>query len=113
MTADDQAHFKTLLEALDADLRARLAGNAPAQDAIAPDNAIGRLTRMEAIQAQHITAAGRRQMQARLQQIKRALEQLAQGTYGQCVRCGEPIPRGRLDIMPETALCVTCASRPR
>ncbi len=113
MTADDQQLFKTQLEALEAEIIARLAGSDPSQKSIAPDNAIGRLTRMEAIQAQHITAAGRRQMQVRLQQIKRALEQIEQGNYGQCVRCGDPIPRGRLEIMPETRLCVSCASEPR
>ena len=113
MTADDQQVFKTQLEALEAEIKARLAGTEAAQQSIAPDNAIGRLTRMEAIQAQHITAAGRRQMQARLQQIKRALEQIDQGTYGQCVRCGESIPRGRLEIRPESHLCVSCASQPR
>jgi len=66
---------------------------------------------MEAIQAQHITAAGRRQMKTRLQQIKHALERIEQGTYGQCVRCGADIPHGRLEIRPESHLCVACASQ--
>ena len=113
MTADDQQFFKAKLEALDAETQTRLAGSGPSKASIAPDNAIGRLTRMEAIQAQHITAAGRRQLETRLQQIKRALEQIEQGNYGQCVRCGAPIPRGRLEIMPETRLCVSCAAKPR
>ena len=113
MTADNQQVFKAQLEALEAEIKAHLATSDPSRQSIAPDNAIGRLTRMEAIQAQHITAAGRRQMKVRLQQIKRALGQIEQGTYGQCVRCGEPIPRGRLEIVPETALCVSCAAQRR
>ena len=40
-----------------------------------------------------------------------ALEQIEQGDYGHCIRCGEAIPRGRLEIVPETRLCVTCAAR--
>ena len=113
MTEDDQQVFKAKLEALEAEIQDRLSGADPTQASIAPDNAIGRLTRMEAIQAQHITAAGQRQLKTRLQQIRRALEQIEQGNYGPCVRCGDPIPRGRLEIMPETRLCVSCASKSR
>ena len=37
-----------------------------------------------------------------------ALNRLAQGTYGICVVCQEPIPYGRLLAMPETTYCVSC-----
>jgi DnaK suppressor protein len=42
--------------------------------------------------------------------LQRALEKIAEGTYGTCDRCGNPIPQGRLDIAPESVLCVSCAS---
>jgi len=38
-----------------------------------------------------------------------ALRRLAAGTYGTCVRCQHTIPRGRLDALPEAALCADCA----
>ncbi|MDF2443153.1 MAG: DnaK suppressor protein [Subtercola sp.] len=38
-----------------------------------------------------------------------ALERLAAGTYGTCIRCGQPIGFGRLDARPSAALCITCA----
>ena len=47
---------------------------------------------------------------AQLRRITGALERIAAGTYGTCVSCGEPIPAGRLDVMPEAPTCAECAS---
>ncbi|MDQ7030250.1 MAG: TraR/DksA C4-type zinc finger protein [Ardenticatenia bacterium] len=46
--------------------------------------------------------------EARLREILDALETVEQGTYGICERCGRPIDPERLNIMPETRLCVRC-----
>ena len=37
------------------------------------------------------------------------LARLEAGTYGTCVRCGQPIARGRLEARPEASDCITCA----
>ena len=42
---------------------------------------------------------------------RRALERIAEGTYGECVLCGAEIAEGRLAARPEAALCIECASR--
>jgi RNA polymerase-binding protein DksA len=44
-----------------------------------------------------------------LDEIGRALARLRGGTYGSCASCSGPIPRARLDAIPETAYCVGCA----
>ncbi len=41
--------------------------------------------------------------------VKRALARIEDGTYGECVRCGEDIAPARLDARPEAALCIDCA----
>lgn len=41
--------------------------------------------------------------------VKRALARIADGTYGECVRCGEDIAPARLEARPEAALCIDCA----
>jgi RNA polymerase-binding protein DksA len=41
--------------------------------------------------------------------VKRALARIADGTYGECVRCGNDIAPGRLEARPEAALCIDCA----
>jgi RNA polymerase-binding transcription factor DksA len=44
-----------------------------------------------------------------IQAIYAALARLKAGTYGVCVRCGEDISEDRLDVLPHTPLCQTCA----
>lgn len=41
--------------------------------------------------------------------VKRALARIEDGTYGECVRCGEDIASARLEARPEAALCIDCA----
>lgn len=108
---NDFSHFETVLRELEAELQVLLASEDPTSESITPDKAIGRLTRMEAIQAQSMSAEGRRRQEKRLAAVRRALERIEKGTYGRCVRCGEEIVRGRLEIMPESAFCVKCAAR--
>ena len=43
--------------------------------------------------------------------VATALERLASGEYGLCARCGEPIPYGRLLVMPEATHCLHCNGR--
>lgn len=111
MAPDDLALNQDKLEALAHKLEAEIAQRDAAEDSITPDNAIGRLTRMEAIPGD----GGRRAVppEARLQALRSALDRVAAGTYGACTRCGSEIPTGRLNIMPEGAHCVGCARRGR
>lgn len=77
------------------------------------DLSIGRLSRVDALQQQHMAAARRQRLQTQLGQIQQALGKLASGTYGECLRCGEPIGTARLMVRPESALCIACQSGPR
>lgn len=45
-----------------------------------------------------------------LVEVDLALDRIADGTYGRCERCGEPVPTGRLFARPTARTCVTCAS---
>ena len=113
MQKEEQQAFLEPLEALIKGLETQLKLADASDDSIVPDNAIGRLTRMEAIQAQSMNAAARREKQRRLHRAQRALERIDKGTYGTCVECGQEIPTGRLEIMPEAPYCVRCAARKR
>jgi RNA polymerase-binding transcription factor DksA len=48
--------------------------------------------------------------EAELRAIDAALARIADGTYGDCVRCGNPIATARLKVLPATAVCAPCAS---
>ncbi len=75
---------------------------------VAPDDAIGRLTRMEAINAKSISEANLRSAQVRLGKLEYALNNLDDPEFGICAGCDEPIPIGRLMVMPESRMCVKC-----
>lgn len=46
---------------------------------------------------------------AELKRIDAALARIEDGTYGECLKCGEPISDARLDAVPDAALCKLCA----
>ncbi len=47
-------------------------------------------------------------LEYKLKDIEHAIEQAQAGGYGICERCGNPIDPERLEIFPETTLCVDC-----
>lgn len=49
-----------------------------------------------------------RNLEKKLAAISSALERIAKGNYGKCVKCGKDIPIERLEIFPEAGLCVDC-----
>jgi RNA polymerase-binding protein DksA len=63
----------------------------------------------EAEDDQMLETLGARQ-QAELARIDAALGRIEEGTYGECVKCGEPIAPKRLELLPETPLCANCAA---
>jgi DnaK suppressor protein len=54
----------------------------------------------------HLSAQAR----ATIIEIDRALEKIADGSYGVCEQCHEPIPDARLEALPYAAMCVACKS---
>ncbi len=72
------------------------------------DEPIGRLTRMDAIQQQSMSAANRRQLDLRLRQVVQALGLVQRGDYGLCRRCEGAIGYARLCARPESPYCLAC-----
>lgn len=48
-----------------------------------------------------------------LARTERALSKLEEGSYGKCDACAEPIADARLNAMPDSVMCVTCAASER
>lgn len=44
-----------------------------------------------------------------IQDVRAALVKISEGSYGNCSRCGAAINPQRLEALPETGHCVTCA----
>lgn len=78
---------------------------------ISPENAIGRVSRMDAINNKSVNEAALRQARMRKSGLETALDRIDQPDFGKCKGCGETIPAGRLVRMPESTRCIKCASR--
>ncbi len=76
---------------------------------IAPDVAIGRISRMDAINNKSVTEAALRQAEEKLRNLHRVFSQLGTKDFGYCLKCKKPIPLGRILIRPESLYCVNCA----
>jgi DnaK suppressor protein len=50
-------------------------------------------------------------LEKRLESVDRALQKIEEGTYGICDDTGEPIPRGRLEAIPEAIYTVEAQQR--
>lgn len=48
-----------------------------------------------------------------LKAIDAALQRMADGTFGICVKCGREISAERLDLIPYTPFCKSCAAHLR
>jgi len=76
---------------------------------IAPDCAIGRISRMDAINNKSVVEASLRQTESKLRNLKRVFSQFGSEEFGICLKCKKPIPLGRILIRPESLFCVNCA----
>lgn len=77
---------------------------------VEPDNAIGRISRMDAIGSRMISEAKLGDAKSRLVLLDHALAKIDAPDFGLCVSCGDPIAMARLKLMPESRFCVDCAS---
>ncbi len=73
--------------------------------------AVGRLSRMDAMQGQAMSQEAGRRRQLQLQKIASALRRIDNDDYGFCLSCDEPIAAERLALDPAASLCIGCAHR--
>lgn len=78
---------------------------------VSPDNAIGRLTRMDAMNSKSINEAAMDKARHSLARLEQVLKNIDSPDFGLCRECEETIPFKRLMAMPETELCVACINR--
>ena len=109
--AVDVAAFRDLLLARERTLIEEEASGGDSAGAIELDQArVGRLSRVDALQAQQMAKASSRRRHAERGRIAAALKRIDGGEYGYCLSCGDMIPVPRLKIEPAAAQCVGCAT---
>ena len=76
---------------------------------VAPENSIGRISRMDAINNKSVVEAAIRHRKNKLGKLQVALANIHKPGFGQCKNCGKPINPKRIVIMPESGMCMQCA----
>ncbi len=78
---------------------------------ITPENSIGRVSRMDAINTKGVNEAVLRKAREKLAKLQMALSKIDAPSFGVCTRCKRNIPPMRLMFMPESSKCVHCADK--
>ena len=111
LTPEQLEELRTDLAELRRDLRAAVAAGETASETVALDQtAVGRLSRMDAMQVQEMAKASLRNHKRRLVQVDNALRLFEDDEYGLCRACDDPVGYRRLKARPETPLCLRCQS---
>lgn len=110
MISDEEAKA-LLLARKEALARVAKSGEEAAETVELDQQRVGRLSRMEAMQAQAVAAETERRRRVELTKIEAAIKRLDQGEYGYCLDCGDDIAEERLRLDPATPLCIGCAGR--
>lgn len=106
---DTEQYRQQLLE-LKASLEAIEETSQKAGDTVQLDQqSVGRLSRMDALQAQQMAHASEQRRQDTLTRIQGALRRIEAGKFGACFVCGERIDERRLSVDPTTTRCLACA----
>lgn len=77
---------------------------------IAPENAIGRVSRMDAINNKSVNEAALRKVETKLKNLEVALSKVDDADFGICLKCKKEIPLGRIMLLPHAVTCVHCAN---
>lgn len=110
LTIDQILDLEDKIRDLIAELESAVAKSGDDTAAISPDVAIGRLSRIDAMQQQEMAKAGVRRHQQRIIALKETLRLMDDGTYGMCAKCHEDIEYNRLESAPEVKLCAKCSA---
>ncbi len=111
LSPEDIEHYKTLLLQRQQEISDQFSQLEEMSQPVSPDPAIGRLTRQDAMQQQQMTLEARRRLELHGTQLKTALQRINDQKFGICVLCKTPIATARLEIVPESPLCVPCLEK--
>lgn len=111
---DDIEQFRKLLMHKQQELDTICQTTAEAASTVELDQSrVGRLSRMDALQAQSMSQESQRRNRQELKAIQQALIRIDNGEFGECSECGEEIAHKRLELNPAATLCIECAIKMR
>lgn len=112
MNKAELQELKQKLVELQSGLEARLKDDEESSGVVELDQSrVGRLSRMDAMQAQEMALEAARRNRRQLARVQRALQRIESGDYGHCLECGEDVDPRRLAIDPAATHCIDCADQ--
>lgn len=111
MTKEELTEIKHLMESELEKLTKKVEELKDLTGSVTPDDAIGRISRMDAIHNNSIVQASITNLENRLDQLTVAFRLSDEPDFGLCIKCHKPIPMERLRIRPEIRLCADCMKR--
>jgi len=111
MTPNDRQDLKEKIEKLIVQYEADVKSTEAMTQPIKPENSLGRISRMDAINNKAVMEVSLRNKKAKLSKLRIALDNINNEGFGLCSSCKKPIQAGRLMFMPESTRCVRCAGR--
>ena len=112
ITPMDEDFLTEMRAALTARLTALEAEDALGQDAqkvvVLDQQAVGRLSRMDALQNQAMAKAQAARRDADRRRVQAALARIDDGEFGYCTDCGEVLDADRLRADPALPRCASC-----
>ena len=104
MNAFEMERFKQILETMLGNMEQPL----QRRDEIAVENAPDTLDRVQNAAERELAIRQIESSFSRMQSVRLALQRIADGSYGTCLRCDEEISRKRLQAVPWASYCVKC-----
>lgn len=111
MTEEEKALFKEKLDQTIIDTENTIERLIIETQPISPENSLGRITRMDAINNKSVAEAALRSSKRKLGKLHLSMSKLEDPDFGKCSKCSSGIALQRLMFMPESTYCVRCASR--
>jgi len=109
-TPENKARIVAALHTLETELKTFIEAVATSTQTVELDQGQqGRLSRIDAMQAQKMAIAQRDRSIQRLERVHNILATTEDEEFGCCGECGEPIPMPRLMARPDSVLCIECA----
>jgi len=109
MTSEERAVLKSKIQDLIVKYEHDIKETEKMTQPISPENSLGRISRMDAINNKSVMEASLRNKISKRNKLKMALIQVEKAGFGLCSNCSKPINPKRLMFMPEVVKCMRCA----
>ncbi|MCB9240820.1 MAG: TraR/DksA C4-type zinc finger protein [Flavobacteriales bacterium] len=113
LTTDQRNQLHDIILRKVEDVKADIERYTQMSQPVSPENAIGRISRMDAINNKSINEAALRNSKNKLVRLQQAQKSVHSAEFGLCRQCGDEIEFEKLMVFPESVRCVNCVKGDR